>query len=100
MPFLIGVTPVNQGPLIDKIFVDDVATNDYELDDGKEGFLVQVTTPGSGTAALQYETATGTTNTETGLSAGDVISCGGIPVLVRKILAAGTTVSEVAVGRG
>ena len=53
-----------------------------------------------GAGDIQYEDGAGDTNTETGLAAGDSIQVAGIPVLVRKILAASTTVSGVAIGRG
>ena len=88
-------TALPVGPLRSKTFVDDVDTNDYELTGG-ECFLVQVT----GAGDIQYEDGAGDTNTETGLAAGDSIQVAGIPVLVRKILAASTTVSGVAIGRG
>lgn len=96
MPFYLTSTSLPQGPLRDMEFVTNVATTDFELDDANEHFICHVTGAGN----LRVETATGTIINFTGLSAGDAVAVAGVPVGCRKIVAAGTTVSGVAIGRG
>ena len=95
MPWDLTATSLPQGPLRDMEFVNDVATNDFELDDG-EHFICHVATAGN----LRVETVTGTIVNSSSLEAGDAVAVAGVPVGIRKIVAAGTTVTSVAIGRG
>lgn len=78
------------GPLRDKFSVT-IGTDDYS---DPSGFICQVGTAGN----ITYRTLEGTADqTETGLSAGDTINVGGIPVLLSAVRGS-STVTSIVVG--
>ena len=83
------------GPLKDKRSINVSALTDDFVED--RGFIIEVVTPGAGTASLTYETMGGRELTEAGLKAGDEINVAGIPVLCRRIDQA-STVTTVNIG--
>ena len=79
------------GPLRDKRTVA-IATDDYE---DAEGFLCQVGSAGS----ITYRTLSGETDqTETGLTAGDIVNACGIPVLLVAVRGS-SSVTSIVVGK-
>ena len=82
------------GPLRDRFAHTTHATNDYE---DERGFICQLGTAGD----VVYRTMLGSADiTESGKSAGDVISVGTIPVILTAVrsLAGGTTVTSLVIG--
>lgn len=72
------------GPLKD-MSAPDVSAADYT---DERGFVVEATSPGD----VAVRTLEGAADqTVTGLTAGDVVGVGGVPVICRAIRAAGTT---------
>ena len=82
------------GPLRDRLIHTVHATNDYE---DSNGFICQLGTAGD----VEYRTMLGDADiTETGKTAGDVISVGTIPVVLIAVrsLAGNTTVTSLVIG--
>ena len=81
------------GPLRDK-FAQAIGAQDYTRE---TGFICQIAAPASA-GTLVYRTLEGTEDqTETGLSAGDTINVGGIPVALR-VVRGSSTVTSIVVG--